>query len=85
MAETKGRIDNINVFDGFCCVRVLETAGGDSTTVLLWSYFAQAPSAADRLLHGQFLSLTRDALTHNRIVTFNHPDDSAIITSMMVE
>ncbi len=85
MAETKGRIDNISLFEEFCCVRVLETDSGDATVLLLWSYFTQEDNARNRLLHGQFLSLTRDAQAGNRLVTFGHPDGSALVESLIVE
>lgn len=85
MAQTKGRIDNISLFDNFCCVRVLETEDNEASFLLLWSYFTQEDNAKNRLLHGQFLSLTRDALVNNRVVTFSHDDGSALVESLVVE
>ncbi len=85
MAQTKGRIDSLRLFDQFCCVRVLGTEDGDATFLLLWSYWAQEDNARNRLLHGQFLSLARDALADNRVVTFNHDDGSALVESLIVE
>lgn len=85
MATTKGRIDNISVFDNFCCVRVLETDAGEVAVMLLWSYPTQEDNAKNRLLHGQFLSLTRDALINNRVVTYTHDDGSALVESMLLE
>lgn len=84
MAQTSGTIHSISVFGGFCCVRVLDVDTGSSSYLLLWSYSAQEDNATNRLLHGQFLSLTRDALINNRTVTFGHDSGSALIESMVI-
>lgn len=85
MAETKGRIDNITILDGFCCLRVLEEEDGGASVLLLWSYSTQQDNASNRLLHGQYLTLVRDALVNNRVVTFGHEDDSALVDWVVLE
>jgi hypothetical protein len=85
MPTIKGSVRSINVFDTFCCVRVLKT---DDTTqfLLLWSYGgAQEDNAKNRLLHGMFLSLARDSFLNNRIASLTHNSGSSIVTSFLIE
>ena len=85
MATTVGKIENITVTEQKCCVRVLETAATGSSFMLLWSYFVQDDNAKNRLTHGMYLSLARDAWLNNRTVTFSHASGSAIVTQVQVE
>ena len=85
MPTIQGSIRSINVFDNFCCVKVLKT---DDTIqfLLLWSYFgAQQDNAKNRLLHGMFLSLARDSFLNNRLASLTHSNGSSIVTSFLVE
>lgn len=85
MPTIKGAIRSINVFDTFCCVKVLKT---DDTVqfLLLWSYgSAQEDNAKNRLLHGMFLSLARDSFLNNRTASLTHNSGSSIVTSFLVE
>ena len=85
MPTIKGSIRSINVFDTFCCVKVLKT---DDTTqfLLLWSYgAAQEDNAKNRLLHGMFLSLARDSFLNNRTASLTHGNGSSIVTSFLIE
>ncbi|MGQ0569591.1 MAG: hypothetical protein ACT4P5_08690 [Armatimonadota bacterium] len=84
MATTTGRIEEINLFESFCCVRVLKTTG-TPTYMLLWSYPTQPDNAKNRLLHGMYFSLARDAHVHNRTVRLGHTSGSAFVTSFIVE
>ena len=86
MPTIEGAIRSINLFETFCCVKVLRT---DDTTqfFLLWSYGggAQEDNAKNRLLHGMYLSLARDSFLNNRTVTLTHNDGSSLVTSIVVE
>jgi hypothetical protein len=86
MPSVKGAIRSINLYETFCCVKVLKT---DDTTqyFLLWSYGtgAQEDNAKNRLLHGMYLAIARDAFLHNRVATFTHNDGSSLVTSFTVE
>jgi hypothetical protein len=85
MPTVKGSIRSINVFDTFCCVKVLKT---DDTTqfLLLWSYgAAQEDNAKNRLLHGMFLSMARDSFLNNRTASLSHDTGSSIVTSFLIE
>ena len=85
MPTIKGAIRSINVFDTFCCVKLLKT---DDTVqfLLLWSYgSAQEDNAKNRLLHGMFLSLARDSFLNNRTASLTHNSGSSIVTSFLVE
>ena len=86
MPSVEGAIRSINLFENFCCVKVLKT---DDTTqfFLLWSYGTgvQEDNAKNRLLHGMYLSLARDSFLHNRAITLTHDDGSALVTSFVVE
>ncbi len=85
MATTKGKIENISLTEDFCCVRVLETEEENTSFILLWSYFVQEDNATNRLNHGMFLSLVRDAFLNNRTVEFTHDSGSALATIVHVE
>lgn len=85
MATTKGKIENISLTEDFCCVRVLETEEENTTFILLWSYFAQEDNATNRLTHGMFLSLVRDAFLNNRTATFTHDSGSALASIVHVD
>jgi hypothetical protein len=85
MPSATGAIRSINLYDTFCCVKFLKT---DDTTqyFLLWSYGpAQEDNAKNRLLHGMYLSMARDAFLHNRTATFSFNDGSSLVTSFIVE
>ena len=84
MPSVEGAIRSINLFDNFCCVKVLKT-DDTSQFFLLWSYPAQEDNAKNRLLHGMYLSLARDSFLHNRVITLTHDDSSALVTSFVVE
>jgi len=85
MPTIEGAIRSLNLFETFCCVKVLKT--DDSTQfLLLWSYgSAQEDNARNRLLHGMYLSLARDSFLNNRTVTLTHNDGSSLVTSIVVE
>lgn len=86
MATTTGTIDNITVNEKFCCVRVLLTGGsGGNAFIVLWSYFVQPDNATNRLTHGMYLNLIRDAWVGNRTVTFTHPSGSALVSQVQVD
>ncbi len=86
MPSVKGAIRSINLFETFCCVKVLKT---DDTTqfLLLWSYGAgaQEDNAKNRLLHGMFLSLARDSFLNNRTASLSHNNGSSLVTSFLIE
>ena len=84
MATTEGRIDNIFVSEDYCCVRVLRTEDAEISFITLWSYFVQEDNAKNRLTHGMYLSLARDAWLNNRTVVFTHEDGSALATQVQV-
>ena len=84
MPSVEGAIRSINLFDNFCCVKVLKT-DDTSQFFLLWSYPAQEDNAKNRLLHGMYLSLARDSFLHNRAITLTHDDGAALVTSFVVE
>lgn len=84
MPSVEGAIRSINLFDNFCCVKVLKT-DDTSQFFLLWSYPAQEDNAKNRLLHGMYLSLARDSFLHNRAITLTHDDGSALVTAFVVE
>jgi hypothetical protein len=85
MPVVTGSIRSIHIFDFFCCVKVLKE-DDTSQFLLLWSYGgAQEDNAKNRLLHGMFLSLARDAFLNNRTATLSHASGSAIVTAFRIE
>ena len=84
MATTEGKIDSIFVNENFCCIRVLDTEDGNTAFIVLWSYFAQEDNAKNRLTHGMYLSLVRDAWLNNRKIIFSHSSGSALATQVQV-
>jgi hypothetical protein len=81
MPQVQGTVDRIFVNPSFCCV-TLRTAATQTRLMLLWSYFAQTDNASNRLLHGSYLTMVREALIHGRRVEFAHPTGSALVESV---
>lgn len=84
MANVSGSVERIFVNDLLCCVTIRKT-GGSTSVVLLWSYITQDDTAANRLLHGTYLSMAREALLHNRTLEVSHPSGSALATAVSLE
>lgn len=84
MAVAEGSVSQIFVNPTYCCVTI-NTISGGSETVLLWSYDAQSDSATNRLLHANYLAVTRDAYVHNKTLRVTHPTDSALVDSVMIK
>lgn len=84
MATVEGSVSLIYVNPSWCCVTINQTAGG-SETVLLWSYTNQPDNATNRLLHANYLALTRDAFVHSKTIQVVHPDSSAIVDSVLIK
>lgn len=86
MPSVTGSIRTINLYETFCCVKLLKT---DDTTqyLLLWSYGGggQEDTAKNRLQHGMFLSMARDSFLNNRIVTLSFDTGSSFVTSFVIE
>lgn len=84
MAEVVGTVSNITVGSTYCCVTINKTGGG-SETVLLWSYGAAQPdNANNRLLHANYLALTRDAYIHGKTLRVGHPTSSALVDLVVI-
>jgi hypothetical protein len=81
MPLVSGTVDRIHVDPNFCCV-TLRTAPTQQTLMLLWSYLTQEDNASNRLLHGAWLAMVRDALLHDRAVQFSHATGSALVASV---
>jgi hypothetical protein len=81
MPVTRGTVDRIVVGPSFCCVTV-RTAPTQQTLLLLWSYPTQEDNASNRLLHGGFLGMVRDAYLHNRRIELTYAASSAIVDSV---
>ena len=81
MPVVQGTVDRIFVNPSFCCVTV-RTAATQQKLLLLWSYFAQEDNASNRLLHGSYLSLVREALVNGRRVELFHATGSALVDSV---
>lgn len=85
MPTVTGTIRSIQVFDIFCCVKLLKS-DDTSQFFLLWSYGgAQEDNAKNRLMHGMFLSLARDSFLNNRPASLTHVSGSAIVTAFRIE
>jgi hypothetical protein len=85
MATVTGSVSQISIFSTFCCVSINKVGGG-SETVLLWSYSPSQPdNATNRLLHANFLALTRDAYIHSKTIEVQHPDTSSLVSSVAIK
>jgi hypothetical protein len=80
MPLVTGTVDRIYVDPSFCCV-TLRTAATQQKLMLLWSYLTQEDNASNRLLHGGWLAMVRDALVHDKTVQFSHATGSALVDS----
>jgi hypothetical protein len=81
MPVVQGTVDRIYVDQGFCCVTV-RTSSTQTKVMLLWSYLTQEDNASNRLLHGSYLSLVREALVHGRKVELSHNTASALVNAV---
>jgi hypothetical protein len=84
MPSFKGTIKRIFVNPAYCCLTVKPTSGNDKL-FLLWSYPTQEDNAKNRLTHGAYLSLARDAYTYNKTVTLSHQQNSSIVDSITID
>ncbi len=73
-------MDYITANEVWSCVGL---AGG--AIMLLWSYAADTPTAEQRILHNQWLALTRDALANARTIEFTHNTGSALATQVRID
>ncbi len=81
MPLVEGTVDRIFVNPSFCCVTI-RTAPTQQRLLLLWSYFSQADNASNRLLHGSYLSLVREAYVHGGNVELFHNTGSSLVESV---
>ena len=81
MPLVSGTVDRIIVFPDFCCVTI-RTSSTQQRVMLLWSYLTQEDNATNRLLHGGYLGMVRDAFNHNRRIQFSHADGSTLVDSV---
>jgi len=81
MPIVNGKVERIYVDPNFCCVTV-RTAPTKQTLMLLWSYLAQTDNASNRLLHGSYLSLVREAAVGGQEVALSHTTGSALVNSV---
>jgi hypothetical protein len=81
MPIVTGKVDRIYLDPIFCCVTV-RTEPTKQTVMLLWSYLAQTDNASNRLLHGAYLSLVREAAAGGQEVALSHTTGSALVNSV---
>ena len=81
MPIVQGKVDRIYVDPIFCCVTV-RTGPNQQTLMLLWSYQTQPDNASNRLLHGSYLSLVREAAVGGQEVALFHTTGSALVNSV---
>lgn len=82
MASVRGTIEKIHVGEVLAGLTISPNDGGASETLLIWSEIGQTYSPREKLLHGTWLSLLREALSDGREVRCTHPDGNALITSV---
>ena len=58
---------------------------GTNSFLMLWSYFLQQDNAKNRLTHGMYLSLARDALVHRKRIRLTHDSGSSLVTLVQVD
>ena len=81
MPVVNGTVDRIFVNPTFCCV-TLRTSATATTLMLLWSYGTQEDNATNRLTHGAYLAMVRDALVNGRRIEVGHVTGSALVDSV---
>ena len=77
-----GEPDKVFVNEIIAVVTLTQVATDTTEHFLLWSEIGKTYTPSERLLHGMWLSLVRDALADGRNVRVAHPDGSALITSL---
>jgi hypothetical protein len=81
MPVVQGTVDRIFVNPTFCCVTV-RVAPTQQKLMLLWSYISQEDNASNRLLHGSYLSLVREAAVQGGRVELSHTTGSSLVDSV---
>jgi hypothetical protein len=81
MPIVRGKVEQVFLDPGFCCVTI-RTAPTKQTVMLLWSYLTQPDNASNRLLHGSYLSLVREAAVGGQQVALSHSTGSALVNSV---
>ena len=84
MPNVKGTVDRIFVNPSICCLTI-KRSDGSTKVMLLWSYLSQDDNATNRLLHGSYLGMARDALAHNKTIEVSHSSGSAFVNSVSLE
>lgn len=84
MPSVKGTIKRIFINPDYCCLTIKPTSAKDKF-ILLWSYLTQEDNAKNRLTHGAYLSLARDAYTHNKTITLSYQQNSSIADSIAID
>ena len=83
MATLKGTVSQLEVYETFAWARIEEASSGDIEKVTVWSE-AEDYSPQQRLVHGIWMSILREALVNRLTVEVYHPDDSSLVTSVHV-
>ena len=80
MPTVQGTVSEIDVFEEYAWVKIEDS--GDTETVFIWSNYAADYSPQQRLVHGAWLSLLREALVNRLQVSVYHPSDSSMMSSL---
>jgi hypothetical protein len=86
MAEITGTVRCIRVAEGAGFTAIQDAVTGETEAFILWfgTSIPDELTAFTRVLHSQWVSLLREAHTHNQTVTVVHPDGSAEVTALQV-
>ncbi len=86
MADITGTVRCIRVSEGAGFTTIQDAVSGETETFILWfgTFIPSELTAFTRVVHSQWVSLLREAHTHNQTVTILHPDGSAEVTVVQV-
>lgn len=64
MATIQGTVQYIAIEDNYCCLSI--NTGTGTSYAMLWSFFVETPTAAQKVTHNQWLNIARDALLNGK-------------------
>jgi hypothetical protein len=73
MPSVTGRVFDVYVSDGYAWARITDE-GGVNTKVFIWSDAIEDYLPTQRILHGMWLAMLRDALANNLTVDAETPE-----------
>lgn len=83
MATYTGTLKYIAIEDGYCCLSI--NTGTSTSYALLWSFSTGIPTAAQKVVHNQWLNLCRDAILNGKTIAVTTSSTSSLATFVRLD